>query len=367
MLFSIKVKILQEGRHLVLDACVRKDMKRTKIILLAFLTIILVCGCAKKSVVHIPGCINTILQEDNMNGITLNRLGRYDEISLRPITSKENLVTQQELDKYVDRQLESFSEIIPIENRTVVQKGDVVYISYLVYKEQNLINRIEHDNLIVGKGYYNQQIEDSLIGKKVGQPYWTTVRLPEGEKRSVNITVESINYFKTHKLTDDFVQEKFGVKTVEQYYLECEELLKRQKQSTLQREAEEQLFIDISKLCEFTIDKEQVAQYSMNYMKQYEELANIYELDLDLYIETVLKKTTEEFYQECYEQGENEIKQYLIVGAIFADKNLSITEHEYKTMCEEKGYEPQCVKKNSYEDAMIQYHIMREKVVALYR
>lgn len=47
---------------------------------------------------------------------------------------------------YVRRIVDSFSEIVEITNRGVVEGGDAVFVSYIVTCNDNVINQVEHDS-----------------------------------------------------------------------------------------------------------------------------------------------------------------------------------------------------------------------------
>ena len=181
--------------------------------------------------------------------------------------------------------------------------------------------------------------------------------------KKLSITIESINYFKTYELENDFVQKKMGLNSVEEYYEKCKEDLKKEKIREEKENIKRKLWENIGNECEFSFDMEEIAQYSLKYAEIQKQMADIYEMDLDTYVQNVLEKSKDDFFNDCYEMGEQEIKKYLLIGAIFSDLQYSITDKEIELMCEKFGYTFDMVSNDEYALALVKYAIMEEKVI----
>ena len=79
------------------------------------------------------------------------------------------------------------------------------------------------------------------------------------------------------------------------------------------REEVIQLLIDGS---EFELNKDEIAEYSLEIVHYYESLAYLYDLSLEEYCNEVLKISYNDFFDMCYLEGEILVKTYLIVGAV---------------------------------------------------
>jgi len=123
------------------------------------------------------------------------------------------------------------------------------------------------------------------------------------------------------------------------------------------------LFEEVIANSVFSLDEYEIAQYSTYLISEQEKYASVYELDLNSYITQMLNMTVEEFYEKYYDYGEYEIKKFLIVGAIFNDLNYIIDDEEYLIACEKMQYNYTDAKNDNYIDALINYHIMEEKVI----
>lgn len=365
MLYCIKTEIRRGGRLVI--GTLEKRMKSKKKLPILIILLLFILGCQKEEIAIIPNEITIILKQNNIENTTIDKLGNYSKCAMKDVDEADVIVTKEEVERYCEIQIESYNQIVPIENREIVHKGDVVYISYMVNQNDKLINRVEHDNLIVGSGKYNEQIEEALVGRKVGESFYILIEMQEVGMCKFSITVESINCFITYELTDVFVKENFGVDTVAEYYQICEGIIREQKILEKKKQVEKELFSAIARTCKFEVDVKEIAQYSMKYLEEGEKLARVYDLSLEAYVEKILHKNVDKFYQECYQLAESEIQEYLIVGAIFSDLDLKITEKEYNSMCKESGYEVDDIKLNEHEDALIRYNIMRNEVLKLYQ
>ncbi|MBQ6814739.1 MAG: hypothetical protein IJP13_04285 [Lachnospiraceae bacterium] len=318
----------------------------------------------ENKVVNIPEIINCIFEENNLKNTKIKKLGDYEKAEYI-IEYME--VTQEEIEEYVNIQMESYSELLPVTDRNVVQEGDVVYVSYIVTQDGQVINQVEHDNLMVGVGTYDIQFEQVLIGKKVGNPFSVSLELKDiyGELRGceLNIVVESINYFKTHELTEQFVQETLKMSSINEYYNKCYDILKNEKDVQAKKIAERRLFESIIEDCEFLVDENEIAAYSVKFVEEHEQLAYVYGMDMQTYVREILGKDMDGFYSYCYDYGEYIAKKYLVVGAIFSDVGLEITEDDYLEMLDKLDYKDNKLDNDASIDNMIRYTIMEEKVI----
>ncbi len=114
----------------------------------------------------------------------------------------------------------------------------------------------------------------------------------------------------------------------------------------------------------FVLDKESVAEYSVEIVNSYETEAYLYDMELERYVAEELQMTEDEFFQECYREGEELIKNYLIVGAIAKEENLEVTEEDIKGLSGvfEKDFDEYSEEEKTY----IQYQILENKVYKMF-
>ncbi len=68
--------------------------------------------------------------------------------------------------------------------------------------------------------------------------------------------------------------------------------------------------------CHFSLKEENVAAYAKTIVHNYETEAALYDMSLIQYSQEILGYTKEQFYQKCYEEGEEAIKSFLVIGAV---------------------------------------------------
>ncbi len=324
-----------------------------------FAQLIVSSSCMQKTSINIPQEICTILEENDIYDARIVHLGNYDKCVLDNL---EITVNEEDVSEYMDILLESFTERIPITDRTIVKKDDVVYVSYTVYQNGDVIHYVDSDVLVVGSNYYNKEFEEALIGRKIGEPFIVEIPVMDNTDFSFNIVIKSINSIKKYELSEEFVQEKMGMETIEEFYEFCYNKVYRDKQQQQKQIAEQKLWESIFELCEYSLDKEEIAAYSLYLIEGKEKIAYAYNLTLEEYIKDILQKQESAFYEEQYEYGEYEIKKYLTVGAIYQDLNLSISDEEYRNICTAMECNYEETKRDIYLDAMITYQIMQNKV-----
>ena len=316
------------------------------------------------SAIALPKEIKTILEQKGINSYEVNELCDYPKSE---VNVEEAIVTDDELEAYVYMQVESFAEIIPVTDREYVEQGDVIYLSYMVYHNGRLINYVQSDNMIVGTGNYDIQLEQELVGKKVRTPFWVSINPQSSDEESsydFNITIESINYFKTYELDDEFVKTNFGLANVDEFYRKCKEDLIAEKSRYNQEKAEKELLNQIAGDSSIYVNRDEVLQYSLTFVEEYEQLADIHNMELEDYVKQVMELgDMDSFYDMCYDEAEQEIKRYIVIGAIFEEQEGGITETDIQNKCLELGVEYDEVCNDEYSKETIVYYIMKDKVL----
>ena len=92
----------------------------------------------------------------------------------------------------------------------------------------------------------------------------------------------------------------------------------------------------LKSICEaslFHIDENEILDYSLTIVKRFEELANMKGMSLDEYYQKELNISEDQFYNLCYQMGEGDIKNKLIVGSIASKEGISINKEEISSFC----------------------------------
>lgn len=112
--------------------------------------------------------------------------------------------------------------------------------------------------------------------------------------------------------------------SVQEYYESVRKELTTRKRNQEFISARNKAMDYLIKESKFVLDKESVAEYSVEIVDSYETEAYLYDMELERYVAEELQMTEDEFFEECYREGEELIKNYLIVGAIVKEEKTYI-------------------------------------------
>ena len=166
----------------------------------------------------------------------------YEGLDLeRPVAP----VSDADVDRYLSELRESLAQLRPVEERSVVQRGDVATIDYEGKVDGKTVARGEKRPCEVGKGNFPPGFEDHLVGVEVGKPLEFDVTLPEdygtselkGKTISFTTTVQSLATKEVPELDDDFAKDHGECDTLEQ----LRGRVKAQLEAASARQADEHL------------------------------------------------------------------------------------------------------------------------------
>lgn len=340
--------------------------KKSLCIILCFCELLLLANCNTKAL-PMNEVVNKILLEKGIEKSKIIRLCNNDNKFVSMYQKFSITIREEDLNKYVGEILSTHEKMIEIKDRNYVQSGDVAVVSYVVKYNDEIVANAEREALLVGSGKYFPDFENAIIGKKVGQPFVCEIKSPidtekykKDEILQYNVTIESINYFKTYKSSDRYILNYYGCHTEEEFLNKCELRLKEIKRKENKSASDEDFLNKIAKECKFSINKEEAVEYSKQIVEQHKNLAYISGLELEEYIKQTLNMTQEEFYDYCYDCGVNEIKQYLLIGANTADTTFD--REGFAEFCSMTGYDS-----NDDENSKSKYHYLKTITIAHYR
>lgn len=296
-------------------------MRKTKVLSLILVSLLLLMGCGSKNTSEIPDVEKYI------------KLGQYKELSYTPQAVP---VSEDEINAAIENALSAYKEEKVITDRPV-QDGDLVNIDY-----KGLLNDKAFDggtakgyDLKIGSNTFISGFETKLIGTKIGETVNLNLSFPKeyhsaelaGKDVVFIVTVNSIKEDSLPELTDNFVKEKFGFNTVSEY--------KESVRAMLQEEAD---FPDKLNLLEIAISNSEIIEYPKDKLDktlsdmntQLEQSATSANMKPEEFIKNYLHMTKEEFDAESKARAEKSIAMELTVAAIEKAENLGITDAEYK-------------------------------------
>ncbi len=317
---------LKRGRHSRFSICVILGMS------------LLVCyiGLETGRGIRIHTCIKQYLQEFNLSDsdYSLRKKRDYNEIT---VEKKEVSVSEQEIKEYIQNDLEAHEETVAVKRKRI-KKDDVVSVEYTVLCDGSIVNEVDEESFMVGAGNYNEQIENALVGKNWHDVIVFNIQVPEddpnslyaGKTEKITLRVKSIYKIKKCQLTRDFIYDNYGYETMDAYYRYVRDTLLKQKEAESRIQMHTEILHKVSECFDLDIEKEKVAKYSIAIVNTYKEYAYLDGMSLQEYIKDVLNMTEDGFYHMCYQEGMEEIKSFLVIGAVAEEENLQVTEKDFE-------------------------------------
>lgn len=123
------------------------------------------------------------------------------------------------------------------------------------------------------------------------------------------------------------------------------------------------LFKKIIKNTQFQVDEQEIAEYSVQIVNDYKEIANIKEKDLYTYYTDELHYSKDEFYDKCYNQGLYEIQRILLIGKISDIEKIYVTHKDITDYLEKNNISEVSYNKSKRMKTEIDYFILEDKVI----
>jgi hypothetical protein len=179
------------------------------------------------------------------------------------------------------------------------------------------------------------------------------------EESEVDAYIDNIlNDYNQEKLTKEFVREQFDLNSIAEFSRFAKKEVKESKNIDFILKTRKEILETIITSCKFSLNRNEVSEYALNSVDYYEEIAMLSNMNLDEYIEKILKLKKDEFYNMCYDEAENLIKTYLVIGVL--------TKHESLTVSEKDIMDFDDTKKTKEEDVYISYQILENKFYSLF-
>jgi trigger factor len=278
--------------------------------------------------------------EDFTYGVTVAvkpdvKLGEYKNLK---VTVEPTEVTEEEINKEIERSLDKNAEMIVKEDGTLEEGNTAVFdFSGSVDGEKFEGGTAENYELEIGSGQFIPGFEDQMIGMKAEEEKDVVVTFPENYQQESLAGKEAVFAVKLHEikerqvpeLSEEFVKDLDieNVQTVDEYKDHIRENLKAQKEEQKKNKVRQLVIEQATKNAEFDVPEEMVQDETNRMMKQQESQIKQYGLDFKTYLQ-YMGKTEEAFKEELAVQAKVNVEQQLILSEIGTAENLDATEEE---------------------------------------
>lgn len=346
------------------------------VILLITFSILGYFNSSKRKDVKISEQVEKYLEDNSIKNSKIIELCDYNNInySISDVGAEE--ISDNEINELIDMELENNVEIKELK-RQKVRNGDYIYIDYSMYYNETLIEKKENEIILVGNNDFDEEIEKKLVGLEAGKQKVIEIIAAEdlfeealvGKKIKCKIMVNSINQYSKPEITNGFVKNTYkdeGLENIDQFYAWIRERCVQNKKSEILIKNKNKIRKRLIKESKFQMDEQEIANYSFDIYKKYEEIAYAYGYDhIEDYYKNELNLSEDGFFDMCCDEGETEIKECLVIAAISKKEKIYISDTDIEKYCEENDEQYIESLSGAEKDKYI-YVILKNKIYNLF-
>lgn len=301
-------------------------LKKTLALMLTAVMVLSVTGCSSKG---------TLYNYDLGKYITL---GNYEGLNIQ---YEEQEVTDEDVDIAISAILSAAGKPQQIKTGKAYN-GDTVNIDYSGTVDGKLFEggTAVNQSLTLGSGNMIPGFEDEIIGHDIGSEFTINVTFPENyhaaELKGKDAEFEiKLNYKEGDLIVpvfdETFVKENSRHTTMSSYLEDLTSHIKTEKEAQELDRVRTKIWTDIVDASEITSypKKEIDRKVKQNY-DYYEQYASNYQMDFKDFLDAYVGMSEEEFEDYINQQAEVVVKQEMVLHAIAKEKNITVSDKEYK-------------------------------------
>ncbi len=278
-------------------------------------------------------------------------LGEYKGVE---VTKTEAMVTDEDVEKEIEKVLDKNSRLVTVEDRPVAT-GDTAIIDF-----EGFIDGVPFEggkgsdhSLVIGSGTFIPGFEEQLIGVTTGEEKDVNVSFPEeygsaelaGKPALFKVTVKEIKLKELPALDDEFAKDVSEFDTLEQYKADLRQKLVEKAEHKAHHENEDKVVDKVVENATLEIPSVMVEKRIDDLVYDFSMRIRYQGMELEKYLE-VMGMDMKTFRDQFSKRAEQEVKSQLVIekiGAVEAivpseeDTNAEITKlaESYKQSEEE--------------------------------
>ena len=245
-------------------------------------------------------------------------------------------VKDEEVDAELARVQDRNARKVEITDRAA-QNGDIVNIDFV-----GTVDGVKFDggeaegfDLTLGSGQFIPGFEDQVVGMNIGESKDVNVTFPEnyqaenlkGKAAVFAVKLNKIQGKELPEVTDEFIKEATGSKTVEEYKAKTRERLQAQADRRSNDATENSILEAIAANTEAEIPQAMIEREIDSLVQKFEYQLMYQGLKLQDYLD-FLKVTVEDFRKNYEEQAKKNVLSQLIISQLIKEENIEATEEE---------------------------------------
>ncbi len=294
------------------------------------------------------------------------------------ITRKPVEVTEDDINKEIDRIRERNSRLVAVENRKS-QDGDVVVFDFKGFIDGKIFDGGEAENytLTIGKGQFIHGFEEQLVGHAIGEDFDINVTFPEtyqekslaGKPAVFKIKLHEIKHRELPDLDDEFVKDVSEFDTLDEYKESIKKQLIDLKTRESDMDADDQMIDKVVNLLKADIPEAMFENKLEDIVRDFAYKLHAQGLTLESYMKYT-GMDNNAIKKQFRPQAERQVKLRLALEKIAELENLSATkedlEEKYKNLAEQYKIDLEKAKKMINEKDLLK-DIAVEKAVDFLR
>jgi trigger factor len=260
-------------------------------------------------------------------------LGEYKGIEIEKI---DVIITDEDVEKELDRIAEKNARIIPIEDRSITH-GDIVVIDF-----EGFVDGVAFEggkgsdySLTIGSGQFIPGFEDQLVGANIGDEIDVNVSFPEdynskelaGKAALFKVNVKDIKVKELPVIDDEFAKDVSEFETIAEYKEDLRKNLVESATHRAEYETKDKIINKVVDNASVDIPKVMVDNRIDNLVYDFSLRLKYQGIELDKYLE-IMGIDEKTFRDEFFESAEKEVKTQLVLKKISMVEDVDASEEE---------------------------------------
>ena len=280
-------------------------------------------------------------------------LGEYKGVE---IPKKEIQVTEEEVQAAIDKERDSNSRTIDVDDRPV-ENGDMIKLDFDGSVDGVPFEGGKSSNypLTIGSASFIPGFEEQLIGAKIGEELDVNVTFPEdyhaeelqGKEAVFKCKVNEIKVKELPDADDDFAQDVSEFDTLEEYKADLRKKLEEAKMKSAAAQNENNVIAKVCENAQIDIPAPMIEMQTEQMIDDYARRMQSQGLPLDQYMQYT-GMTMDKLKDQFRPQAERNLKTRLVLEEVAKAENIQVSEEavdaEIKKMAEAYKIEPEKMK-----------------------
>ena len=270
------------------------------------------------------------------------KLGEYKGLE---VETRELVVTDEEVDAEINKDLEQNARIFTVEDRGI-EVGDTAVIDFegFVDGEAFAGGKAENHSLEIGSHSFIDTFEDQLVGKNVGDEVDVNVTFPEeyheeslkGKPALFKVKINEIKAKELPELDDEFASEVSEFETLAEYKDSIKKSIEERKQAQINAEKENKAIEKLIETSEMEIPDAMIDEQVNQMMNDFAGRLSQQGLSIDQYFK-MTGMQPKALMAQMRPDAEMRIKSRLVLEAVADAEKFEVTEEELDKEMESIG------------------------------